>query len=206
MDKKVILFDIDRTLFDVENYAQQTDEQILSVLSEFDSNLVLEIENEYLNSLSNPREFIPEDLINSLCKRLNANKYSELLEVFFDKKYSYLYTQNVYPEAKDVLKMLSQEYRLGIFSEATLKFQNHKFEMMGLTGFFEKELVFILTAKDNQKVLPIIPNGCLIVDDNRSICKFLIEHGINCVWLNKKGEEPLNCKTITSLSGLLFLI
>ena len=136
MDKKVILFDIDRTLFDVENYAQQTDEQILSVLSEFDSNLVLEIENEYLNSLSNPREFIPEDLINSLCKRLNANKYSELLEVFFDKKYSYLYTQNVYPEAKDVLKMLSQEYRLGIFSEATLKFQNHKFEMMGLTGFF----------------------------------------------------------------------
>ena len=107
MDKKVILFDIDRTLFDVENYAQQTDEQILSVLSEFDSNLVLEIENEYLNSLSNPREFVPEDLIDSLCKRLNVNKYSELLEVLFDKKYSYLYTQNVYPEAKDVLEPLS---------------------------------------------------------------------------------------------------
>lgn len=175
-------------------------------MSEFDPNLVLEIENEYLDSLSNPREFIPEDLIDSLCKRLNANKYSELLEVFFDKKYSYLYTQNVYPEAKDILKMLSHEYRLGIFSEATLKFQNHKFEMMGLTSFFEKELIFILPAKDNKEVLSIIPEGCLIIDDNRSICKFLIEHGINCVWLNKKGEEALNCKTVSSLVSIPAII
>jgi hypothetical protein len=74
---------------------------------------------------------------------------------------------------------------------------------MNLNEYFDKDLIFILDAKDNKEAVNKIPKGAIVVDDKERICEFLTEHRIKAIWLNKKdGRVSPNFQTIHNLVEL----
>ncbi|KKP39430.1 MAG: hypothetical protein UR29_C0007G0081 [Candidatus Woesebacteria bacterium GW2011_GWC2_33_12] len=116
---------------------------------------------------------------------------------------THIYNVNVYKETLEVLEKLKDKYRLGIYSEGTKKFQNHKFKSLGLNKYFDKDLIFIVDAKDTKEVLEKIPKDAIIVDDKETICEFLTKNEIRAIWLNRKDNRKSDkCETIYSLFEL----
>ena len=104
--------------------------------------------------------------------------------MFFMLQNTHIYNVNVYKETLEVLEKLKDKYRLGIYSEGTKKFQNHKFKSLGLNKYFDKDLIFI-------------------VDDKETICEFLTKNEIRAIWLNRKDNRKSDkCETIYSLFEL----
>jgi len=74
---------------------------------------------------------------------------------------------------------------------------------MNLDKYFNKDLIFIVNEKDTKEAVGKIPKNSIIVDDKESICDFLIENNINCIWLNRKDKRKSDKhKTIFSLLKL----
>jgi len=181
MQKGIILFDIDKTIYDTDHQAEDFDKVIASVLSRSD---VVSLKDS-----NDDRQFSPEVYTKRLCEKYDFKNQDRLLEVFYADKYKHIYEDNIFPETRIVLDNLKNKFRLGIYSEATHKFQIHKFKATGLEKYFDKDLVFILDAKDTEGAIKNIPDGALVVDNNEHICEFLTEHGIKVIWLNKKDDK-----------------
>lgn len=181
MQKGIILFDIDRTIFDTDGEVKGFNEAILKVLKHSDL--------KSLEVLNKSRNFSPEDYVKELCAKFNFNDQEKLLEIFYGEKYKYIYKNNVFPETRIILDKLKAGYRLGIYSEGTAIFQNHKFKSLGLDSYFDKDLVFIFDAKDTKDATQKIPRSAIIVDDKERICEFLTENSIRAIWLNRKDDR-----------------
>jgi FMN phosphatase YigB (HAD superfamily) len=193
--KRIILFDIDKTIYNTDHQAEDFDKLISDVLGRSD---VVSLKDS-----NDDRQFSPEVYTKRLCDKYNFENQDKLLEVFYGDKYKHIYRDNVFPETRIVLDKLKCDYQLGIYSEATHKFQTHKFKSTGLEKYFEKDLVFILDAKDTEGAIKNIPEGAMVVDNNERICEFLTEHGIKAIWLNKKDDRvSLNFQTIHNLLEL----
>lgn len=205
--KKILLFDIDKTIFDTDKLSNSFNQNIAKVLGTTDINRINAIKEKYRKTLSNPREYVPEVSLKLIADDFRFKDVNKLIEIYSGKNYEYLYSDAVYPESFEVLEKLKEQYRLGIYSEGTGVFQNHKFQSMGIQKYFDKELIFIVDAKDNQKTLAKIPKGAIIVDDKERICEYLTQNGIKAIWLNRKNEK-VNKKFITihnliELSGVV---
>ena len=166
------------------------------------------IKENYVKSLNRDREYLPEDFCRLLADDLNRPElYSAVLGLYYGLENQWFYSDSIYPETLIVLEKLKNEYRLGIYSEGTYKFQNHKFNSMGISKYFDKELVFIVPAKDTPDVIARIPRDSLVVDDKEIICDFLHTNKIDCVWVNKKDKRKSDkYKTIQSLLELPAII
>lgn len=203
MSKKIILFDIDKTIFNTELMSEEINFNLNRVLKNSDLDKFLSAKTKYKKDLKNEREFVPEDFISVLSFDFNFKDPKLLLKVFYSKRYSYIYKQSVFRETLKVIDNLKNRYRLGVFSEGTAKFQNHKFNSLGLNEYFDKDLIFIVDAKDTKEVIDRLPKDVVIVDDKERICDFLFENNIDCVWLNRKDERKSDkYKTIHTLLEL----
>ena len=187
--KGVILFDIDRTIFDTDGMIKDFDEGILTILGDPNITDFKKVEIDYMKSLGNDRYFVPDEYTKMLCTRFGFGNQAKLLNVFYGKKYEHIYKENVFPEAIEVMDIFKNKFRLGVFSEGTAKFQNHKFKSMDLNKYFDKNLVFIVDAKDVKEIVIKIPKSAVVVDDKERICEFLYKNGIMPVWLNRKDER-----------------
>lgn len=201
--KKIILFDIDRTLLDTDKTSVLHNECIAKILKTDDLEKIKSVKSNYKSTLSNEREYKAEEYLKILVKEFNSEKLEDLLDVYYGEKYKYTYKDAVYPEAVSVLEKLKSNYRLGIYSEGANGFQDNKFESMGISEYFEKDLTFILEAKDTVEAIKKIPNGAVVVDDKERICEFLNDNGIEVLWLNRKDDRKSdNFETIYSLLEL----
>jgi FMN phosphatase YigB (HAD superfamily) len=186
--KGILLFDIDRTIFDTSKLTAA----LVSSLSKTLDIEVSEIRKEthiFVASLNADREFDPEKFTKYLCNKFNFENQKLLLAVFYNKKNKHWYTDFIFPETFIVFDRLINKFRLGIFSEGTKKFQNYKFESMGISKYLYKELIFVLDHKTNPGALAKIPQGSIVVDDKESVCEYLSDNGIKTVWLNKKDDR-----------------
>ena len=192
MQKGIILFDIDRTIFDTGKMVEDIDTATAKIIKS--SNL------ESLIVLNRSREFSPETYTKMLCEKFHFNDQKKLLEIFYGGKYKYIYKNNVFPKTRIVLDKLKTNYRLGIYSEGISKFQNNKFKSLELDEYFEKNLIFIFAAKDTEEAIAKIPKSAIIIDDKERICEFLTKNGINAIWLNKIDDRVSpNFQTIHNL-------
>lgn len=200
--KSILLFDIDRTLLDTDKMSALRKEIILKTLDTTDYEKIKKIQNEYISTLKNERDYTPNDYLKVLAESFQI-ELKPLLDTYYGKENSYAYENAVFPQTRVVLNQLKDKFRMGIFSEGTKKFQNHKFRSMNLNEFFDDELIFINEAKDTMEVLNKIPEGAVVIDDKESICNFLYESGIKCIWLNKKDNRVSDkFQTIHSLLEL----
>ncbi|KKP47659.1 MAG: hypothetical protein UR39_C0003G0061 [Candidatus Woesebacteria bacterium GW2011_GWA1_33_30] len=198
MKKRIILFDIDRTIFDTDKLLRLQSENISKVVN-------AERFKEFWDStLSGEKHITSEERLNLICSKFNIKNSKLLSNIFFGKEYKYIYSDSVYLETRVVFDKLKSKYRLGIYSEGTAKFQNHKFRSLGLDRYFDNDLIFIVDAKDTKEVLNKIPKDAIIVDDKETICGFLTKNDIRAIWLNRKDNRKSDkFETIYSLFDLL---
>lgn len=138
-----------------------------------------------------------------LCKKLNLSNFNSLLNIYYGDEYKYIYKNSIFKETEPILESLKTRFNLGIYSEGTDKFQNHKFQKMGISKYFDPNLIFIVSAKDTPEVVSKLPRGAIVVDDKEKICEFLTKNNIKAIWLNKIDDrESDRFKTIHNLSDL----
>lgn len=203
MQKGIILFDIDKTIFNTVGMSRAFDERLISILGNPRLEEFKKAKEEYKSILSNERYFVPEDFIKVLCKKFNFNNHKILVNVFYGDNYAYIYKENVFTETFRILEKLRNRFRFGIFSEGTTKFQNHKFKSMNLEKYFDKNLIFIVDVKDTKDIVKKIPKFAIVVDDKESICEFLTKNRIKVIWLNKiDNRVNPNFETIHNLLDL----
>lgn len=204
MNKKgILLFDIDRTIFDTDRMNSVIDENVLRVLDTTDLEKVKKTNDIYKKTLSDSRKYVPDDYLKLLCKRFKFEDLGSLLDIYYAKEFAYIYEESVFPETLEIFEKLIPFFRIGVFSEGTEKFQNNKFKSMNLDKYISKDLVFIFDNKNNDTVLSKIPKEAIVVDDKESVCDYLTDNEIEAIWLNKKDDRVSDkFKTIHHLTEL----
>lgn len=203
MDKGIILFDIDRTLLDTDKMSRDRNEAVMKALQVNESGKIDKAKEEYRKTLVNEREYDPAGYAKTLGKIFGEKSVELILDIYYGSKYGKIYRNAVFPEVHKVLAKLKGNFRLGIFSEGTAKFQNHKFNSLDLKDFFDKELIFILDAKDDLEIINKIPRNAIVVDDKEKICEFLTKNKVRAIWLNK--TDARNSDRFETIHSLLEL-
>lgn len=202
MEKRTILFDIDRTILDTEKMIKRFDELILDVLGSSNYIDYKNAESDYFKTLPNERRFNVSDYSEFLSARFKPNTEKLIFNIFYSDKNRHIFSDCVFMEALEILNKLNN-YNLGIYSEGTAQFQNHKFKSLKLDKYFAKELVFIVDVKDTNEVVEKLPKNAIIIDDKEMVCEFLVNNKIRAIWINRKDKRKSDkFETIYSLLDL----
>jgi FMN phosphatase YigB (HAD superfamily) len=202
---KTILFDIDYTLIDTDKLRQLTHQQILKQLKISKAELARATEN-FSKTLKSSLEFSPQRY-----SRFLANYFADsligkrVIDIFNEPA---IYQQATYPETTPTLKILKQDYPLGIFSEGVRKSQIAKIALSGIINYLDRDLIFIYPKKKGVMKSIIRKIGRVYVIDNN--LEHIIElskiNGVSPIWLKRgpkvKIEVKLNCPTIFSLEEI----
>ncbi len=166
---KAIIFDLDDTLFDQEQIRDLAREQSIKVMIE--KGLKCSIE-QAMNIL---KEITP--------KTHTSNRFKELIKYFdcYDNEIAKIGMQtyitskfdkiDTYPEAKEVLKKLKQNYKLILITEGISKQQNKKIDLLGIKEFFNYIFTVEPGTKKNQSflqtmsLLNLTSNEIIVVGD-----------------------------------------
>lgn len=198
--KRAIYFDIDHTLFDSSKlgllFYQELSKQLDLSVEE-----IIKIQNEYRTTLKSHTDFYPEDFFKYIYKSLGKN-YSNFINPI-DK--AELYQKSIFEETIEVLKVLKNTYRLGIFSEGYTDYQNRKMKYSGIIDYLDKDLIIISRRKLNEEDIKKIETGSIVIDDDKEVVKQLKNYGhFETVWLNRKNDQEMieNVAMIKSLDEL----
>ncbi len=201
--KGIILFDIDRTIFDTNKLSVLLESGISKVIKKASVEEVRDAKKEFVSSLSADREFDPENLITFLCQKFDFYDRGSLMDVYYSTENKFWYKDLVFPEVYEIIKKLKSKYRLGVYSEGTKRFQNYKFNSMGISNLLDKDLIYIFEHKTNPESIFKIPKEAIIIDDKESVCEYLADNGFKPIWLNNKDDGDSNkFTTIHSLTEL----
>lgn len=202
MEKGIILFDIDRTILDTEKMIKTFDSLLLGILGNPNYDEFKKAESDYFKTLANERYFNVPDYAQFLSNRFEKDATDSIVRIFYDSEYKHIYSDCIFDESINVLETL-KDWDLGIYSEGTLDFQKNKFKSMNIDKYFNKDIVFIVSAKDTKEVIDMIPKESIIIDDKETICQFLTDNGFRAIWINRKDNRKSdNFETIYSLLEL----
>ncbi|HYD34698.1 MAG TPA: HAD hydrolase-like protein [Vitreimonas sp.] len=196
----VILFDIDRTLFDTPYWAGELVNPAIAELLNVKVEELLVVKNQYTDQLVKNTDFNPVDYLTHLSK-VYARSIEELAQVFYQPAY---FQQAVYADVLPTLLVLRSQYQLGIFSEGDLDFQQTKLELSGLKSFFEPELHFIERRKEVPQVLQRLQPGWVIVEDKPEVITTLETQTQTLpIWINREAETEFTPqRQMTTLTEL----
>ncbi len=200
---QIILFDIDRTLFDTSVFAGLIRQKI-SILAQVSSDTLIRLENEYINSLSSRSKFSPSSFCGFLERELNIPSIFLMQEFIYDKT---TYIDSLFADVLPVLKKLKEKgISLGVFSEGELAFQRLKVDYSGIGQYLDKNHIYIFEEKLSSRNLKEIPVGSLIIDNSETVVNFLRSRGFNSIWINRNPDMGLILNpNISSLFSLLDL-
>ncbi|MBI4009552.1 hypothetical protein HY357_04920, partial [Candidatus Roizmanbacteria bacterium] len=98
INKKVILFDIDRTILNTERVMKIFIEEMLRILGNPHISEFLKAQEEYLRQLTHDREFVPEHYVKRISRKFRFPDEQALISVFFSPDNQHIYEESVYPE------------------------------------------------------------------------------------------------------------
>lgn len=201
MDKQLILFDFDKTLFDIKFFFEKQLFPALEREFSVSQSTLDKISKEYKETLTKSTQFDPEEWMKVAGRHFEfePDHFREVLlsPVFFEK--------SVYPEVIPTLIELSHDNVLGIYSEAVYEWQIKKVELSGLKNYFDQNFISISADKVSDLVIDQIPIGTIVVDDKLEVVAALKRReGIFPIWLNRLGLQGIpNLREIRDLSQLL---
>ncbi len=164
MKNKVVLFDIDYTLFDTDKY-RKTVYTTLAKMLNYDLDEFYPLAMQAYDAIREHGYFDPALFTKQLVAHIPTTLGLEELEnVWWQED---IFLSCIYPESSDVLKKLNEKgLLLGIFSSGHSRLQQTKIK--SLTHFFSKENVHIHPIK-NEKIESILSSytsyDIYIVDD-----------------------------------------
>jgi FMN phosphatase YigB (HAD superfamily) len=205
--KPILLFDIDKTLFDTDSFSASYRQKFIKYLAVSPEKFE-KVRVKYHHSLSkhtdyNPDEFI-KHIINSLHQDKQQNTYKKLRNLFYTSEN---FSKNLYPDTISALTDLKNRHLLGIFSEGNIPYQKTKLVKSSLYDFFAPRHIHIFHRKTDPASLLSLPENSTIVDDDPSVIDELLNQKIKTlglIWLNRKtkSKHP-HAKTIHSLTELI---
>lgn len=215
MTNKVILFDIDYTLFDTTKFKKLVAEEIASVI-QFPGKNFYELLEEVYYKARFDNHFEPSLFSASLQEKVKKAVYDERMQsIWFDQK---LMKKALYPEVQHVLQQLQTlQIPCGIFSTGNTEFQLAK--ISSLDDTLQKSHIHIFSNKEKNiaELLQEYHNySVFLIDDYLSILeKTKKSHpNITTVWM-KRGKFAENVSfptvfipdaTILNLEELLPLV
>jgi len=203
MSKELILFDIDKTLFDRGSLKQSFGEFYEKVAGKIEQpiDVVNKVRSEYESNLESSSDFHPEELLKYFSESFKIDK--NVLDQYFQRRR--MYERSLYPEVKGVLNELKNDYELGIFSEGFVDIQLNKLSDSNILEFFSPQYIFIERRKLNDNVISKLPE-CIIVDDKKEVVDRLKrEERITPILIERK-DEPKSGDSIRSLTDITDLL
>lgn len=197
--QSLILFDIDGTLFDPQVFGSLIRAEFVKILN-VDEEELIRANADYYANLESTTDFSPHDMTEFLAARFKVEP--DLLDKVFwenDK----VYKESLYPEVVDVLKRLSKETSLGIFSQGSVELQTRKLNACDIAQYFDREKLFIYKRKLLDEVIGALPEDAVFIDDKHDVVAAL--HGKrNAVWVNRRSDETdPQIRTIHTLEELV---
>lgn len=216
--QKIVLFDIDYTLFDMEHFDKNFHKE-LSVLLNLDENLVKKTSRGVITDLITKESFIDIDkYINNLLQILMKKEFKKKVEdILFNSSF---FKKGFYEEVEEALKSIKKLARIGIFSKGDRKLQWAKIEQSGFKDFFQKDIIYIgapskmdlvpeILEKHKNDIVYLIDDKPVIIND---IKKYM--PSVFTIWL-KRGKYINQVKetkdfkpdaTITNLSEVVKIV
>lgn len=200
-----ILFDVDRTLFDTAKF-------VSLFLGEISLSLGVsraEVEKVYSNYWNEFEitDHLPQNFSKYIVKWLQVEGFSAdaikhlVLDIFNRED---LYRDSVFEEASGVISsMQNKGWRVGLFTEGNIDFQNAKLTYSELRKLIPGEMIFIFEEKTAPTALAVLPKECVLVDDKLGVVTTMISKGYRAVWLNsQKQVGPAQVPQVSSLLQL----
>lgn len=195
----LILFDIDGVLFDPEKFGRLIRAEFTQILNISEEELIRS-NADYYAKLESTADFDPRQITSHLAGEFNG--ISEALDrVFWEN--DKIYKESLYPEVEEVLKKLSQNHTLGIFSQGNDALQARKLDAGGIKKYFDKEKIMISSRKLSDAPIALLPREATVIDNKHDVVRELSKF-VAVIWLNRKTEDSdPQIKTIHNLSELL---
>lgn len=201
MEKQIILFDIDNTLFDVNTFFSKNVWPAVEKDLKISKAKLDKVSEIYGKTLSKNTEFDPKGWLKVARKEL-GEKANEIKDYIYNPDF---FVKSLFNEVIPALNELKEDYILGIYSEGIEEWQRKKIELSGLNNYFEQKYIIINPNKVSEQVLESIPKRATVVDDRSDVVLDLeTVDDIYPVWLNRTEKQSLpNTKEIKTLTGLL---
>jgi phosphoglycolate phosphatase-like HAD superfamily hydrolase len=201
MNKKIILFDWDDTLFSKSGYQKRLSETLAKVCN-LPAETVWKLEEEYFNGLDKSGDFRVDKLLEFV--RQKSGKQVDLTN--FIASNPEIYSGALFPEIVTVLDQLKEKFLLGIYSQGFIDLQKTKIEYSGIKNYFDEKLIYLNNNKLDSDFIKTLPNKVMLVDDKKEVIETLkqLRPDLELVWINRKDEEKTDgVRTIQSLKELL---
>lgn len=196
MSQKVVLFDIDYTLFDTECFRKKLYQALSEILRRGNAYTKKLADDVYEETRKETGYFEPTVFIQRLFGRLKTETDKKVLRrTLWNKKN---FEECIYEETSDVVEQLAKEAQVGIFSKGYNAFQRAK--LSAIKHLLDDQHIHI--AVDKQSTLPQILKRyrsmrLYLVDDALDvlhIAKQLNKH-VFTIWVKRgrfaKAREPI---------------
>jgi len=145
MKIKAVIFDLDDTLYDVGYLTEIALKQAVVAMINEGLNCSLDEGMERINRIIN--EDPNSDKFRSLAKLFDQED-TDIIQAGWNKYMNYDFDEvKAYPDTKEVLNDLSEEYKLVLISQGSADLQNRKIDLLGIRPFFD----FILLPEVGKK-------------------------------------------------------
>jgi phosphoglycolate phosphatase-like HAD superfamily hydrolase len=194
MKEKIILFDLDDTLFSKNEYVKRLGDNLAKECG-VSVEEVMTMEKDYFESLKNSNDFH----IKNLLKYLNKNFDKKIeLEKFNSDKLK-IYSGSLFPDTIPVLKKLQKNnFTLGIYSQGFDDCQRVKMNASGIGDFIDNRFIFINRNKSDPEFIRTLPNSTIIDDKKEKIEQLELVGRFNLTWINRKNDEVIGGKITTA--------
>lgn len=198
-NNKVILFDIDHTLFDMGKFRiKMFDEIIRKLKHKSIANLEERLQSIYFLYRQESGTFDPESFTKFLVEKLKVGVEPQVLEKAITRQH--IFSGHLFEETEEVLDTLSKNksLKIGIFSGGNINFQKSKIKE--IENCFHKEHIYVFTLKIKE-LIPVIErykdDKLYIVDDQLEILHLAkkSDKSIIAIWV-KRGRFALAHKGI----------
>ena len=195
----LVLFDVDKTLFDTPKFNEEIHKSIAE-LANLQFEEIIDIKNQYSQKLKKFSDFHPKEFHKFIAQKTNID-LDQIEQIFYNPD---LYKKNVFPDVAPAIDRLSRSHQLGIYTEAVLSWQETKLKLSGLDQLFDPEMIFILRRKVEPKFLNGLP-PVTIIDDSPEVIEELDEFDhITSIFIDRyQDENQIYPNSITSLDQLL---
>lgn len=202
MNEKILLFDIDKTIFNTETFGKKIIKRVEEVL-QITNDEAENIFHNYKSKLKKTTDFNPDDLIKEVANETKKNLNLVSQAVFSPDNFV------LYPETRYILEQLNKRSSLlGVYSEGILEWQKKKIILTKLIGYFDPSLLIIERRKLSSETINRLPNRSTIVDDKKEVIEMLtnMRPDLNLVWINRQNKEKLETPKIKTIKNLKYLL
>lgn len=202
MNEEIILFDMDRTIFDTDTLGKNFKKNLVDA-TQTSIEKIEKINSDYKANLESSTDFNPDEFLKEVEKETKVD-LENLNQAFFSSKNFVLY-----PEAIEIIRKLSEDnFVLGIFSEGAQEWQTKKLILTGIIDYFDPSLIFIERRKLLAESIDKIPNGVRVIDDKKEVIETLANNrpDLKLIWINRLNDEKIETsqiRTIKELNDLL---